>query len=67
MDMRASPYDLRALGFESVEVETAAGRTEYERLQRGFAARSEPLRARILGLCEQLLGSSSNQEDSAEV
>jgi hypothetical protein len=55
VDMRASPYDLRALGFEPIPVETAAGRAEYEQLQRIFAARSEPLRARILSVCEGLL------------
>ena len=55
MDMRASPYDLRALGFEPIPIETPAGRAEYERAQRAFAARGEPLRARLLALCDQLL------------
>jgi len=54
-DMRASPYDLRALGFEPIAIETPEGRAEYERHQRGFAARSEPLRARLLALCERLI------------
>jgi hypothetical protein len=57
IDMRASPYDLRALGFEAIAIETAAGRAEYERHQRGFAARGEPLRARLIALCERLLAS----------
>jgi hypothetical protein len=55
VDMRASPYDLRALGFEPVAVETQAGRAEYERLQREFAARAEPLRERLEALCRQLV------------
>lgn len=55
IDMRASPYDLRALGFEPIPIETAAGRAEYECRQRSFAARGEPLRARLKTLCESLL------------
>ncbi len=54
-DMRASPYDLRALGFAPIAIETPEGRAEYERHQRAFAARSEPLRERLLALCERLL------------
>lgn len=55
MDMRASPYDLHALGFEPIKIETPEGRMEYEREQRAFTARGEPLRARLLALCERLL------------
>jgi hypothetical protein len=56
VDMRASPYDLRALGFAPIAIETSEGRTEYERHQRNFAARGEPLRARLIGLCDRLPG-----------
>ncbi len=56
VDMRASPYDLRALGFAPIAIETTAGRAEYESHQRAFAARGEPLRARLIALCERLLG-----------
>ena len=55
IDMRASPYDLRALGFAPITIETPAGRAEYERHQRAFAVRGEPLRARLIALCERLL------------
>jgi hypothetical protein len=55
VDMRASPYDLRSLGFEPIAVETAVGRAEYERLQRAFATRGEPLRAQLIALCDRLL------------
>lgn len=48
LDMQASPYDLRALGFEPVRVETSEGRSEYQRRQRTFSARGEVLRARLL-------------------
>jgi hypothetical protein len=54
VDMRASPYDVRSLGFAPIPVETADGRAEYERLQRLFTARGEPLRARLIALCDQL-------------
>jgi hypothetical protein len=55
IDMRASPYDLAALGFPPIRIETAEGRAEYERCQRAFAARGEPLRAKLVALCERLL------------
>lgn len=55
IDMRASPYDLRALGYAPIPIETPAGRAEYETHQRAFAERSQPLRARLLALCERLL------------
>lgn len=55
VDMRASPYDLRAIGFEPIPVETDAGRAEFERLQRAFTARSRPLRERLIDLCGRLL------------
>ena len=55
VDMRASPYDLRALGFEPIPVETAEGRAEYEHHQRNFAARGEPLRARLIATCNGLI------------
>lgn len=54
VDMRASPYDLRALGFEPIPIETPAGRAEFERHQRRFSERAEPLRARLLSLCHRL-------------
>lgn len=54
VDMRASPYDLRALGFEPIQIETPEGRMDYERHQRGFTARGEPLRTRLLAVCDRL-------------
>jgi len=55
IDMRASPYDLRVLGFAPIPIETPEGRADYEVRQRSFAGRGEPLRERLLGLCERLL------------
>lgn len=58
LDMRASPYDIAALGFPAVPIETPEGRAVYEQHQRTFAARSEPLRARLLTTCDQLLAAA---------
>jgi hypothetical protein len=55
VDMRASPYDLRELGFSPIAVESAEGRATYERHQREFAVRSEPLRERLIAVCDWLL------------
>ena len=55
VDMRASPYDLRALDYAPISVETPAGRDEYESHQRTFAERSQPLRQQLIALCERLL------------
>jgi hypothetical protein len=56
LDMRASPYDLTALGWTPVAIETAEGKAEYVAAQRGFAARGAALRVRLLGVCADLLG-----------
>lgn len=55
LDMRASPYDLAALGFAPVKIETPEGRADYERAQRAFAERARPLRARLVAACDALL------------
>ena len=55
LDMRASPYDLRALGWEPVRIETPEGKAEYVAAQRGFAARGAALRVRLLDVCRELL------------
>jgi hypothetical protein len=54
VDMRASPYDLSALGLAPIAVETSAGRADYARHQRAFAHRAAPLRRQLLEVCEQL-------------
>ena len=55
LDMRASPYDLRPLGYEPVPIETPQGRAEYTREQAGFARDAAPLRARLLAVCTEVL------------
>ncbi|HEY2670914.1 MAG TPA: 3-methyladenine DNA glycosylase [Rugosimonospora sp.] len=59
LDMRASPYDLTALGYEPVRVETPEGRAGYVRAQRDFAARAAPLRARLIEAVDRLTPSTS--------
>ena len=54
VDMRASPYDLEAIGYEPIRVETTAGRAEYARLQRDFAERAAALRDRLRSECVRL-------------
>ncbi|MEO5983643.1 MAG: 3-methyladenine DNA glycosylase [Pedococcus sp.] len=54
LDMRASPYDLTALGYEPVRIETAAGRAEYAAAQRGLAERGQALRGRLLAAIDAL-------------
>jgi hypothetical protein len=48
LDMRASPYDLAALGYRPVRVETPEGKAEYVAAQRSIAERGQALRARLL-------------------
>ena len=55
LDMRASPYDLAALGYPPVRIETPDGRAEYAAAQRGFAERAAVLRIRLLEVCVPLL------------
>ncbi|HEV2087196.1 MAG TPA: 3-methyladenine DNA glycosylase [Cryptosporangiaceae bacterium] len=51
LDMRASPYDLSALGYPPVRVETSDGRAEYAAAQRTLTDRGAALRGRLLDLC----------------
>lgn len=50
LDMEASPYDCRGLGFEVVAIETAEGKAEYVRRQRALSQRADRLRARLVAL-----------------
>ncbi len=55
LDMAASPYDLSALGYAPVRIETAEGKRAYVRAQRDFADRGAPLRARLVDVCTGLM------------
>lgn len=54
LDMRASPYDLRELGYEPVRVETPNGRAEYVRAQAAVAESADALRTRLRDACTEL-------------
>jgi hypothetical protein len=55
VDMRASPYDLSAWGYEPIAIETPDGKAEYVRTQREFADRGNVLRARVIAAVAPLL------------
>jgi hypothetical protein len=59
LDMRASPYDLRDLGYPPVAIETPEGKAEYVAAQRAFAARGAVLRRRLLDVCDTLLAAAA--------
>ncbi|HEV2779327.1 MAG TPA: 3-methyladenine DNA glycosylase [Actinophytocola sp.] len=56
LDMRASPYDLSALGYPPIPIETEQGRATYRRAQAAYTRRAAPLRARLIEVCRVLLG-----------
>jgi hypothetical protein len=55
LDMRASPYDLSALGYSPVQIEEPAGRAQYVAEQRRFSVRGAEIRARLLALTASTL------------
>jgi hypothetical protein len=61
LDMRASPYDLLALGLKPILIETRAGREEYVEAQQKLAAKSEPIRERLIEQYSRLLQESEKK------
>lgn len=57
LDMEASPYDCRPLGYGVVPIETAEGKAEYVAKQRAFSQRAEPLRHQLVCFYERALSS----------
>jgi hypothetical protein len=55
LDMCASPYDLRAVGYEPVPVESAGGRAEYVRQQAELTERATGVRLSLLAQSKKLL------------
>ena len=68
LDMRASPYDLSALGFAPVRVETRDGREEYVAAQRDLTRRAGPVRDRVLSEYQRLerLASEAHSADATQ-
>ncbi|WP_431240423.1 3-methyladenine DNA glycosylase [Mycolicibacterium aichiense] len=55
LDMKASPYDLSAWGYEAVRIETPGGRAEYARRQADLAQRARPIRSALIDRCRVLM------------
>ncbi|WP_299572032.1 3-methyladenine DNA glycosylase [uncultured Williamsia sp.] len=62
LDMRASPYDLRDLGFAPVAVETPRGRAQYVAHQRELADRAASIRSDLLARCRSLASATTVDE-----
>ncbi|MFT4200625.1 3-methyladenine DNA glycosylase [Gordonia sp. (in: high G+C Gram-positive bacteria)] len=62
IDMRASPYDLTALGYEPIRIETTAGRAEYVTRQQAVAGAGSALRQRLLTVIGDLIGALPARE-----
>ena len=62
LDMRASPYDLRDLGFAPVAVETPRGRAQYVAHQRELADRAAAIRHDLLARCRSLASATTVEE-----
>jgi hypothetical protein len=65
--MQASPYDLTSYGEPPVKIETPEGKAEYASRQREFARRAAALRARLIRVCDELLGPSMAAENRESV
>ena len=63
LDMRAAPYDLRELGYEPVRIETPEGKAQYAAEQRGFSARGQVLRERLVEAIDRVLLVPSDRTD----
>jgi hypothetical protein len=48
LDMRASPYDMRAYGLDPISIETREGREEYVREQRALCEQGYEVRQKVL-------------------
>lgn len=59
LDMRASPYELSALGYQPIKIETTEGRQEYQNRQREVAQRGRSLAMRFLNVCSEIRRKSS--------
>lgn len=59
VDMRASPYDLSALGYAPIRIETPEGRAAYESEQRRLASAAMPIRARLISACDRILADAA--------
>ena len=66
LDMQASPYDCRSLGFAPICIETAEGRAEYEQEQRAIHEAAIPLRQRLIQQLEIAMGKAHREAHSEQ-
>ncbi|CAM3996882.1 3-methyladenine DNA glycosylase [Helcobacillus massiliensis] len=62
LDMEASPYDVRPLGYGVVAIETPEGKAEYVRRQKELAQGAQQLRRRILEHLDPLIAAGSEED-----
>jgi hypothetical protein len=55
LDMRASPYDLKAEGYDPICIETEEGRKTYQKAQQELSLESNLLRQELQHFCQRLL------------
>ncbi|MBL9117554.1 MAG: hypothetical protein JNJ83_21290 [Verrucomicrobiaceae bacterium] len=65
LDMRASPYDLEALGYEPIRIETPEGREHYRQEQQALQERSVPVRNKLLAAANLILSYQSHESTPA--
>lgn len=63
LDMRASPYDLRELGYEPITIETPEGKRTYAALQRTLGEHANELRRRLLAAIDTLQAHAAAGDD----
>jgi hypothetical protein len=56
LDMRASPYDLQAIGYAPILIETTEGKQQYQSQQKAIAVKGRKLATRFLTECSELAG-----------
>jgi hypothetical protein len=59
LDMRASPYELRALGYQPLRIETEEGRAQYQAEQQHLATQAIPVRQRLRTIAAQIAAQGS--------
>lgn len=65
-DMRASPYDLTAMGYEPIRIETPGGKNEYLRAQHEIAEAGSALRERLLTAIDRLIPTMADRTGHAK-
>ena len=54
LDMRASPYDLKSIGYDPILIETPEGKLQYQLKQKEVAAKGRVLASRLINECDRI-------------